>query len=252
MNKTATGINILTTQANTPTDLYARIFGETGIIEQMQYMGWLIQQHLEKPIVIPIEDGDPLTITRDMLQGDFQYVVDSSLGIGVKDQMVNLLSQMLTDYPLLVQAGIADELNVYHAKKRQLEEAGITNINEFLLPEDEIKQNMQMKMQQAQQAQQTPQPHWSDIVNMKFENMPASVQAQMVNKLGFQATPQDFDNMKVIDTIQKGVDEHIKQAAQPPKMPPQRMMNNGQQVNQPSPGQSAGPYQQGPNRGFGG
>lgn len=151
MNKTATGITILTTQANVPTELHARIFSETGKLEKMQYMGWLIQQHLEKPIEIPVPDGEPRIITREMLQGNFTYVVDSSLGTGVKEQTVAMLGQMMQDYPALIQAGIASELNVYNAKRRQLEEAGITNVDDFLLPKEQIEKNMQMKEQQQQE-----------------------------------------------------------------------------------------------------
>jgi hypothetical protein len=263
MNNTATGVSILTQQANMPIDLYARIFGETGKLELMKYLGYLIQNHLENPVEIPVQDGDPKVITREMLQGNFTYVIDNTLGTGVKEQMVQIIGQMLVDYPALIQAGIANEMNVYNAKKRQLEEAGIKNTDEFLLPEEQIKQMMAAKQQQGQMP---PQAHWSENMKIDFATLPDKGKAFICQQLGIPLQSEDFAQQAAA-TLQQSVtqdaNKHLGSALEKVAVShlskERSIPNNGQTTNQANnqgqnsnrPQQNSGVNQQGPPGQFG-
>jgi hypothetical protein len=206
MNDTATGVQILTAKADMPTDLYARIFSETGKLELMQYLGWMIQTYLEKPVEIPVQDGPPKLITREMLQGDFTYIPDSTLGTGVKETAVAMLGNMMKDYPAMIEAGIANEKNVWKAKKKQLEEAGIKNYEDYILPEEQVDQNIAMKkqqqqmmmeqqmQQQQQQAmmQQQGQQHQMQMKQMDLQKKQLELQGKAMKSSGVPAQNQRY------------------------------------------------------------
>nr|WP_231037532.1 terminase small subunit [Pectinatus frisingensis] len=93
LNKTATGINIITQQANQRLELIARIFAETGLYDMFRYLIKMNQLFINEPTVIRLTSG-PITIDPTDLDGEFDLVVNAGMGAGAKQTNLQNL-QML-------------------------------------------------------------------------------------------------------------------------------------------------------------
>lgn len=132
LNKTATGMNLTVSLSNQDDENIARCFAESedGIGDMFEFMVELNEKYPP-----PVEEvmeliGHELT----PLPGNtkLRYVVDPTLGTGVKQQNLQNYQMMAQDAPLLVQAGIMDLQNVFNLKRRQYEEMGVRNEDEYL------------------------------------------------------------------------------------------------------------------------
>lgn len=201
LNKTATGVNIITQQANQRLELIARIFAETGMTDLYRFLIELNQMFIDEETVIRLTNG-PMTIAPDDLQGDFDLVVNSGMGAGAKQtnlQNLQLLKQTVTE---LSGVGMAGPEQFYNVGKRIIEEIGYKNVDDFIMDPQ--------KMQQQQPKQ--PDNKISESIQAKITDAPVEIQAQFWQKLGFQATPDMFINNMATQVIRNAADAHLQAA----------------------------------------
>lgn len=212
LNKTATGINAIINQSNQSLELIARIFAETAFTPALKFMVFLNQKFISQPFAIRVT-GKQLQINPDDIQGQFDYVVNSGMGMGTKQDNIQHMQTLLQLYQQLVPTGVANIQNVYNATKKLIEEMGIKNTDDFLASEQEIQQKIQQQQQAQAAAQQQQQPNVSESIQAKITDAPIEIQAQYWAKLGFQADIGMFArNQQQQADQQVNVDAH-KQAA---------------------------------------
>jgi len=150
MNKTATGINILTQSANQRLRLIARIFLETGVKELFRFLIELNQRFIDEPQVIRLT-GEPMEIRPDDLRGEFDLQVNAAISTGTKQQNIQYIQLILSTLVQAMQMGlkVVTEENIYNLLKKLVNELGYKNTDEFLTNPAII-----MQMQQAAQAAQ--------------------------------------------------------------------------------------------------
>ena len=151
LNDTATGINIITGQAQQKTEYMLRCFVELGMKPLARLLTKYNQMYIDQETVERLLNTD-LEITMDDLDGRFDIQVSAGIGTGTKQQEQQNMMSLLGLYEKLIPAGIADITHAAFAFKKLIESLGYKNTDDFGFSPDEIKQKMQM--QQAQQMQQ--------------------------------------------------------------------------------------------------
>lgn len=194
---TASGISQIMSASNQRLELISRIFAETGIKDLYRFLVALNQKFVDQNTVIRLTN-EQLTITPEDLQGDFDLVVNTGVGITTKETTMMNLQTLLTVLMQVLGAGfqIVTPQNVYYIMKRFCNELGMKNTEEYLTDPMWLQQMQQMvqmalfsmappQMQQAiQQGGLTP-----EIVSV----LPPPVQQllQMMGVMnGQQGTPQ--------------------------------------------------------------
>jgi hypothetical protein len=132
LNKTATGMQLTVGLSNQQIEQIARTFAEAedGVADLFRFM---VEMNLKYP---PPEQevldvlGHPLPPT----QGKFRYVVDPTLGTGVKSQQMQNFQIILADVPFLMQIGLMTPKEVYELKKKQYEVLGEKDGGKYLVP----------------------------------------------------------------------------------------------------------------------
>jgi len=132
LNKTATGISIITEQANQRLELIARIFAESGLSDLFRFLIELNQKFIDQETIIRLTNG-PMTIYPDDLNGEFDLVVNAGMGSGAKQtnlQNLMMLKQIVTE---LAQVGMAGPPQFYNVAKKIIEEIGYKNTDDFVM-----------------------------------------------------------------------------------------------------------------------
>lgn len=106
LNKTATGINIITQQANQRLELIARIFAETGMKELFRFLIELNQMFIDEETVIRLVN-EPMTIAPDDLNGEFDLIVNAGMGAGAKQTNLQNLQMLQGIVTQLAGVGMA-------------------------------------------------------------------------------------------------------------------------------------------------
>jgi len=140
LNKTATGIQLIMGAAQQRLELVARIFAETGIKDFFRFLVGLNQRFITEDVVIRLTN-EPITITPDDLQGNFDLEISAGMGVGVKEQNLQSLQALMQIYPQFVQAGIVTPKNIYNLAKKYIEALGFKNVDDFLTnPEERVNE----------------------------------------------------------------------------------------------------------------
>lgn len=160
LNKTATGINIVTNRGDMRLDLIARVFAETGFQRLFTLILKLICQHQKKSQVVRLTGGwqeiDPTE-----WRNKFDLNINVGLGTGNKDQQVQHLMTLLQVQREAMAIGVADPSKIYNAASKLTESLGFKDPERFFSdpskqppqppkPDPEM-QKMQMQMQADQQ-----------------------------------------------------------------------------------------------------
>ena len=130
LNKTATGISIITQQSNQRLELIARIFAETGMTELFRFLIKLNQLFVSQETVIRLTNG-PLVIDPSDLDGSFDLLVNAGMGAGAKQtnlQNLQLVRELSTQ---LAEVGLSGPQQWYNLAKRIIEEVGFKNVDDF-------------------------------------------------------------------------------------------------------------------------
>lgn len=154
LNKTATGINLIMQASSQRIELIARIFAETGFKRLFRMLIESNMKFIDQKQIIRLTNEE-LEINPDDLDGQFDLVVNSGMGISDKQEQVNNLQQMLQiTSEVLLPMGVATPGHVYNIVKNLYEQMGFKNVDDFLM---NPQQQQQMRMQQQMQGGQ-PQP----------------------------------------------------------------------------------------------
>ncbi|WP_321823107.1 portal protein [Pyramidobacter piscolens] len=157
LNKTATGISLIMKSSAQRINHIVKIFAETGVSELNRFLIRLNQTYIDQAQVVRLLDR-ALTIQPDDLDGNFDIVVNSDVGLGEKEQKVNSLTSYLREvYPFAMQLGVAGPADFSRAAIRLLELLGWKDARTFLRTPEEIQQQQMQQQMMAQQAAPAPQ-----------------------------------------------------------------------------------------------
>lgn len=123
LNKTATGINIITNRADERIELIARVFAETGVTDLFKLILKLITQHQDRVATVRI-NGQWLQIDPREWKNQFDLTINVGLGTGNKDQIVGHLMQLLGIQKEALAIGLADPKNLFNSAKKLAENLG--------------------------------------------------------------------------------------------------------------------------------
>jgi hypothetical protein len=179
LNKTATGINIITQQANQRLELIARIFAETGMSDLFRFLIKLNQLFINEETVVRLTNG-PMQIDPTDLEGEFDMVVNAGMGAGAKQQNVQNMQILQGLMTQMYQLGFVGPEQAYNFAKRYIEEIGFKNTDDYLM-------NPQQAQQQKSQNEQK-QDSMSESMRAAITDAPWQVQMQWWAKQGFQVT----------------------------------------------------------------
>jgi hypothetical protein len=199
--KTFGGMQILANMGSETMTLIMRNIAETGLKKLFNRMIFLNQKYIDNDQVVRLTDKD-LTVNKDNLKGDFDYIVEAGMGAGVRETDTQNMLTVLNMMPQLIQSGLADLKCAFNATKKYFELIGIRHTDSFLL---DPEQN-----QQQQQPQDAPV---SESLRIDFDKLPINQKIQVLAKHGIQATPQDFIEQMQIEAQMKSMEAQAKQEA---------------------------------------
>lgn len=205
LNKTATGINIITQASNQRLELIARIFAETGLRDMFKFLIKLNQLFVSQDTVIRLTNG-PMPVKPDDLEGEFDLVINSGMGSGAKEQNLQDMQMLQGLMTQLAQAGFVGPQQIYNAAKKFIETIGFKNVNDFVLTPE---QAMQYQQQMAMQAGNQNQP-MSESLSVKWEQVPWQIQAQIIEKEGYSVKPEWFAEKAAEDVVKQAAIEQAK------------------------------------------
>ncbi len=147
LNKTATGVNTILSQAQMRVELIARIFAETGVKDMFLKMFELIVKHQDKERIIKIRNN--FVPFRPMeWRNRCNISISVGLGTGSRDQQLSILNNILQTQlkALELQGSAAGPMvnlrNIYNTLSKIVENAGLKNPNSFFTDPDVGMQNM--------------------------------------------------------------------------------------------------------------
>ena len=147
LNKTATGVNTILSQAQMRVELIARIFAETGVKDMFLKMFELVGKHQDKERIIKIRNN--FVPFRPMeWRNRCNISISVGLGTGSRDQQLAILNNILqTQLKGLELQGSAvgpmvNLRNIYNTLSKIVENAGLKNPNAFFTDPDIGMQNM--------------------------------------------------------------------------------------------------------------
>jgi len=158
LNKTATGISMIMQAANQRLELIVRIISEVALRPLFRHLVELNQKYIDQETVIRLTNKY-LTIRPDDLVGEFDFVVDTSIGLGTKEMQMQAMQIVGQFYPQFVQMlqafmqypNLYEKFRNYY--KKQLELIGIKAVDEYLPTVEEVQQITQNMQEQIIQEQ---------------------------------------------------------------------------------------------------
>jgi len=159
LNKTATGISMIMQAANQRLELIVRIISEVALRPLFRYLVELNQKYIDQETVIRLTN-EYLTIRPDDLVGEFDFIVDTAVGLGTKEMQMQAMQIVGQFYPQFVQMlqifikypDFYEKFRNYY--KKQLELIGIKAVDEYLPTVEEIQQIAEMMRQKEMMQQQ--------------------------------------------------------------------------------------------------
>jgi hypothetical protein len=200
LNKTATGINVITNRGDMRTELIARQFAETGFTDLFRLVLKLVCQHQKKKAIIKLGDKwvdiDPREWTNQ-----FDLTINVGLGTGNKDQQVQHLMMLHEMQGKGLQIGIATPENMYQSARRVTELLGFKGSNKYWTdpadpnspkPPNPIQGQMQIEQMKLQFQGQSQQAALAAQSQAKQAELAAQAQiAQMEQQFKAQAAEAD-------------------------------------------------------------
>jgi hypothetical protein len=147
LNKTATGVNVILTQAQMRVELIARIFAETGVKDMFGKIFELVVKHQDKERIIKIRNS--FVPFRPMeWRNRCNVSINVGLGTGSRDQQLSILNNILqTQLKALELQGtpagpMVNLRNIYNTLSKIVENAGLKNTGLFFTDPDVGMQQM--------------------------------------------------------------------------------------------------------------
>jgi len=134
--------------ANQRLELIVRIISEVALRPLFRHLVELNQKYIDQETVIRLTN-EYLTIRPDDLVGEFDFVVDTAVGLGTKEMQMQAMQIVGQFYPQFVQMlqvfmqypNLYEKFRNYY--KKQLELIGIKAIDEYLPTVEEVQQIIQ-------------------------------------------------------------------------------------------------------------
>jgi hypothetical protein len=156
LNKTATGISLLTEASEKRMDYIVRVFAETGVGELLRFMILLNQMYVDQVQVVRLNNTF-LEVTPEDLRGEYDIDVNTEAGIGKKKQNIqNLQFYLSAIAPLGMQIGAVTPANWAKAAQKLLFESGIRDPQEYVVDPAILQQQQALQMMMALAAGQPP------------------------------------------------------------------------------------------------
>ena len=141
LNKTATGVNTILSQAQMRVELIARIFAETGVKDMFLKMFELVVKHQDKERIVKIRNNF-VPFSPMEWRNRCNISVSVGLGVGSKDQQASILNNILQTQlkGLELQGSAAGPMitmkNIYNTLSKIVENAGLKNPAAFFTDPD--------------------------------------------------------------------------------------------------------------------
>jgi hypothetical protein len=147
-----------------------------------------------------------MQIKPDDLEGEFDLVINSGMGSGAKEQNLQDMQMLQALMTQLGQVGFVGPKQIYNGAKKYIETIGFKNVEDFIMNPEEA---MQYQQQMAQQAGNQNQP-FSERLNIDWDSLPYEVQMQIIQREGYQVTPDMFAEKAAEDVLKEGATEMTK------------------------------------------
>jgi hypothetical protein len=193
LNKTATGVNILTNRADLRLELVARNFAELGVKPLFNKIMKLVCQHQNDKAQIRVA-GNWLELSPREWRDKFELTINVGLGTGNKDQQVAHLQMLLQTQQNMFALGMVQPQNVYATVSKLVENLGFKNPEQFFV--DPSKQPVQMPPNPQMQAKQAE-------IQAKQQELQLS---QQIEQQKTQLEIQKFQAEAQIEQQQKQID----------------------------------------------
>jgi hypothetical protein len=150
LNKTATGINIITNRGDMRLKLIARVIAETGVVDLFRKIMDCASRNASKPEIYQL-DGEVVEFDPRQATTNFDFVINVGLGSGNKDQRIGHLTNMIQMQEKAMQIGVATPENVYNAMAELASETGFKAPEKFYTKPNQQQEGGE-QLQQAEQA----------------------------------------------------------------------------------------------------
>lgn len=142
LNKTATGISLITTASGKRMKLIARMFAETGVKDLFKGILQLLTKYNNKTMVMRLRNQWTEVDPRQW-KTSWDMTVNVGLGTGDKTQQLAMLQNVVGMQELLLKGGkthMVNDLNLFNSAKRLAELSGFKHEEEFFsAPSEENK-----------------------------------------------------------------------------------------------------------------
>jgi len=239
LNKTATGIRVITESANQRVEIIARAFAEQGLAPLMRGIHGLCRRHATKQETIRLRNE---WVPIDPRGWKKRMDVAVSVGLGTADQQMRMqgVQLLLQEQKQLAQAGIVQPKNFLAAAHKLAEVVGFKNPEEFFSAAEEkglppeAQQAMQGAAQEIQALRQELQKLQSGIVAKQIDAQSRQAVEALKADTAVLIARIDADRAQDREEL-KGLIALLKQKMQPP---PQLAEAVSEDMNKGSDGQA--------------
>lgn len=157
LNKTASGISQIMSASQQRIELIARIFAETGIGDLFKALVQMNIDYMDTATVIKLND-DWKTVRPQDISGKFDVTVDTGIGTGTKELVVQQMLQLLNTVGLITKLGIPifQPENLYNIVKTMLNSMGFKNANMYVTDPSTMQQGGMQGIGQPMAGQNQP------------------------------------------------------------------------------------------------
>ena len=139
LNKTATGISLITTASGKRLKLVARMFAETGIKDLFKGIVHLMSKYNTKPQLMRLRNTWE-TVDPRQWSTEWDMTVTVGLGTGDKTQQLQMLQNIVGMQKMLLEGGktnLVHDDNLFNAARRMTELSGFKHEEEFFMAPNE-------------------------------------------------------------------------------------------------------------------
>lgn len=208
LNKTATGINILSNKADMRLKLVGRLLGEVGVKEIFRKLMSVCSENAISADLYRL-NGEYVAFDPREHVGEFDFIVNVGLGTNNKEQEIGILTNLFQQQMQALQFGGATPANIIKTLKRIAVKSGIVNPDDYYTDQDKqegadpqqlqhaeeaiqvLKQNLQQCQQQLQEAEQSNE---ADQQKLALEKYKADLDSQTKIAIAKYETDKKFDS----------------------------------------------------------